>query len=148
MKTKRKIIYEGFGFPITLIEAPVEMVGGEEVLDIDLHKLQIIVLKYLIYKSTPLTGRQLRFIRKFLEMSTTNFGKKFGVTHPTVLKWEQEKTTINPTTEFCIRLYALQHILNGDLRRLCELVSVENLATHRKDKESPIEIDEHQLIAC
>ena len=120
---------------------------GEEVLDIDLHKLQVTVLRFLIYNPTPLTGNQLRFIRKFLEMSTTDFAKKFGVTHPTVLKWEKGVAAINPTAEFCIRLYALQSLQNGDLRKLCSEITVENLAAKEIKADSSIEINEQQLMA-
>jgi len=138
MKEKRTITYEGLGFPITLVDVPIKIIGGEEVLDINLYKLQTLVLRSLIYKPTPLTGKQLRFIRKFLEISTVDFAKKFGVTHPTILQWEKEQSKINPTAEFCIRLYALQHIQDGDLRKLCDEISVETLAVRKKHKESPI----------
>ncbi len=148
MKEKRTIIYEGLGFPITLVDVPIEISGGEEILDIDLSKLQERVFRYLIYKPAPLTGKQLRFIRKFLEMSTTEFGKKFGVTHPTVLKWEKEKSPIDPTAEFCIRLFALKHLQDSDLKRLCDEITVEKLLAERSKKESAIQIDEQQLIAC
>ena len=148
MKKKKTIVYEGLGFPIKLVDVPVKEEMGEEILDIDLYKLQITVLRFLIYKPTPLTGDQLRFIRKFLEMSTTEFAKKFGVTHPTILKWEKGTTAINPTAEFCMRLYALQYLQNGDLRRLCSEITVENLASRGKMIDSPIEIDEQKLMAC
>jgi DNA-binding transcriptional regulator YiaG len=101
---KRRIVYNGFGFPIIIPNAHIKVVAGEEVLDIDMNKLQIAVLKLLIFKSTPLTGKQLRFIRKYLRMSTPDFAKKLGVTHPTIIKWENNKNSINPTTDFYIRL--------------------------------------------
>ena len=147
MKKKRTIIYNGLGFPITLIDAPIRTVAGEEVLDIDMNKLQITVLKLLIFKTTPLTGEQLRFIRKFFGMSTTEFAKKFGMTHPTILKWEKNQNAINPATDFYIRLCVLQQIQEGDLKRLCVEVTAEMLAAHKADKEATIEIDQHQLIA-
>lgn len=142
------MVYNGFGFPITLIDAPIRKILGEEVLDIDMNKLQIAVLKMLIFKITPLTGEQLRFIRKFFGMSTTEFAKKFGVTHPTILKWEKNQNAINPATDFYIRLCVLQHIQEGDLKRLCKEITAELLAAHKTDKESIIEIDQQQLIAC
>ena len=147
MKKKKTIVYEGLGFPITLVDVPKREDMGEEILDIDLNLLQTTVLRYLVYQSSPLTGAQLRFIRKFLEMSTTEFAKKFGVTHPTVLKWEKEESPINPTAEFCIRVYALQFLQNGDLRKLCTDISVERLATKDKKVDFPIEITQEQLLA-
>lgn len=148
MKKKRTIIYKGLGFPITLIDVPVRKIAGEEILDIDMNRLQIAVLKLLIFKTTPLKGEQLRFIRKYLGMSTTEFAKKFGVTHPTILKWEKNQNAINPATDFYIRLYVLQYIQEGDLKKLCTEITAEMLAEHKEEKESTIEIDQQQLIAC
>lgn len=148
MNTKRKIVYYGFGFPIAIPDAHIRVIAGEEVLDIDMNKLQIAVLKLLIFKSTPLTGEQLRFIRKYLGMSTPEFAKKFGVTHPTILKWEKNQNSINPATDFYIRLYVLQKIQEGDLKRLCIEITAEGLAAHKSEKESILEVDPNFLIAC
>lgn len=145
-KGKKTIIYYGLGFPITLVDAPFKKVAGEIVLDVDMNKLQMIVLRFLIFKKTPLTGEQLRFIRKFLEMSTTEFAKKFGVTHPTILKWEKNQNAINPATDFYIRLYLLQYLQETDLKKLCTEVTAELLAAS-KQEEIAIEIDRNQLIA-
>lgn len=148
MKEKRKIVYNGFGFPIVIPDAHIRVIAGEEVLDIDMNKLQLAVLKLLIFKPTPLTGEQLRFIRKYLRMSTTDFAKKFGVTHPTIIKWEKNQNSINPATDFYIRLYVLQKIQEGDLKRLCAEITAEGLAAHKAEKESILEVDQNLLIAC
>jgi DNA-binding transcriptional regulator YiaG len=148
MKNVKTIIYEDFGFPITLVDVPIKMIMGQEILDIDMHKLQISVLKHLIYKATPLTGGQLRFIRKFLRLSTTDFAKKLGVTHPTILSWEKEEAHINPTADMCVRIEVLKIIQDEDFRKFITLISAEILALHKKEKEKPIEIDRQQLISC
>lgn len=144
MKEKKTetFIYEGFGFPIKLIKCPMKKVFGEWVLDINLSKLQIDMLKELIHKPVPLTGLELRFIRKFLEMSTTDFGKLVGVSHPAVLKWEKEQVHINPATEIYIRLHVLQHFRAKDkeFRELYEQISIENLIKHKNDKKVPLSI--------
>lgn len=147
MTNTKTIIYEDFGFPITLVDIPIKMIMGQEVLDIDMYKLQISVLKHLIFKATPLTGSQLRFIRKFLKLSTTDFAKKLGVTHPTILSWEKEEAYINPTADMCVRIEVLKLIQDEDLRKFITLISAEILNLHKKEKEAPIEIDRQQLIA-
>lgn len=136
-------IYEGFGFPLTLIHCPMKKVFGEWVLDINLDKLQLDMLKALIYKPVPLTGAELKFIRKFLELSTTSFGKLLGVSHPAVLKWEKEQVNINPTTEIYIRLYVLQHLQAKDkeFRCLYEQISIEQLLKHQNEKRIPLSIE-------
>lgn len=135
-------VYEGFGFPIKLIKCPMKKIFGEWVLDINLDKFQADMLKALIHKPVPLTGSELRFIRKSLELSTTAFGKMFGVSHPAVLKWEKEQVNINPATEIYIRLYVLQtlHAKDKEFRSLYEEITIENLMKHKNNKKIPISI--------
>lgn len=145
MKKEKKIetyVYEDFGFPITLINCPMKKVFGEWVLDINLAKLQMKMLKALIYKPIPLTGSELCFIRKSLELTTTDFGKLVGVSHPAVLKWEKDQTPLHPTTEIYIRLHVLKVLQAKDkeFKDLYEQISVENLIKHKNDKQIPLEI--------
>jgi DNA-binding transcriptional regulator YiaG len=144
-------VYEGFGFPIKLINCPMKKVFGEWVLDINLSKLQLDMVKELIHKPVPLTGLELRFIRKFLELSTTEFGKLVGVSHPAVLKWEKEQVHINPTTEIYIRLYVSEHlkVKDREFRDLYQQISIDHLLKHKNDKQIPlaIEIGNDSLLA-
>jgi DNA-binding XRE family transcriptional regulator len=89
---------ERLGFPIKLINAPMRKMVGEWVLDVNFNKLQFSVLECLIRKPIPLNGGELKFMRKFLNMSATEFGKIFGVTYVAVIKWEEEKTCDNLST--------------------------------------------------
>jgi hypothetical protein len=72
-------IYRDLGFPIKLINVPMKKILGEWVLDINLAKFQREVLHELIYNERPLSGSEVRFIRKYFEMTTTAFGNAFGV---------------------------------------------------------------------
>ena len=153
MKEKKTetFVYEGFGFPIKLINCPMKKVFGEWILDINLAKLQIDMLKELIHKPIPLTGAELRFIRKFLEMSTTLFGKLVGVSHPAVLKWEKNQAHINPATEIYIRLYVLQHlqVKDKEFRNLYEQISIADLIKHKNNRQVflSIVVGENSLLA-
>jgi len=146
-----KVIYKGLGFPITLLNVPVKEMFGEEVYDINLNTLQIVVLGLLAHKLAPLTGDELRFIRKYCEMTSTSFGTLFGVTHAAVLKWENEKCRVNPATEMCIRLFILDrlHAKDKEFRSLYHEVSVQRLAEYTKDIHLPIEINaKEKLLAA
>lgn len=79
-KTKTRMFY-ALGFPIKLINVPMKKMLGEWVMDINYNALQLVVLKALVSKRAPLTKEELKFIRKFFEMTTTDFGKVLGVTH-------------------------------------------------------------------
>ena len=78
-----------------------------------MNELQKSVLLLLCRKNGRLTGAEVRFIRKFLEMTKSDFSKIGGVTHAAVVKWENYENAsakMNPATETCIRLYALEKL--------------------------------------
>lgn len=149
MKQKKNtIIWEGLGFPIRLINVPMRKVYGEWILDINLENFQKAVLNILARKSTPLAGNEIRFIIDYLKMSTREFAQLFGVTHTAVLKWQNEKSRMNPSTEVCLRLYILNYLQVADkeFKRLYLKISPQNLANADSD-ETPLEIDAKK-IAC
>jgi DNA-binding transcriptional regulator YiaG len=104
-KKHETFVYEGLGFPVELIDCPMKKMLDEWVLDINLVALQRFVFQRLIHKPYPLTGKEIRFMRKFLGLSTTAFGEKLGVSHATVVKWENEQAKVGPFQETCIRLF-------------------------------------------
>lgn len=115
MKKKKikKLVYKGLGFPVILKNVPFIKIHGEMVPDIDFNDLQKVVLLNLCYKSAPLTGNEIKFIRKYFEMTLTEFGKNFGCSHVAVLKWEKHDNNfakIEPTTDVYIRLFILSRL--------------------------------------
>lgn len=146
MKTKKKetFIFHGLGFPVKLINVPMKMIFDEWVIDINMNKLMLVVLGALIRKPIPLTGDELGFIRSYLEMTTTMFGKTFGVSHVAVLKWESGKNRISPALDLCIRLYVLDflHAKDKEFRALYKEVSLEKLSkSDQKKKIHPLVVD-------
>ena len=146
MKTKKEtFIYEGLGFPIELIDAPMKLVLGEWVIDIDMNLLQKFVFKSLIHKLHPLSGKEIRFMRKFLEMSTTVFGKKLGISHATVVKWESDETKISPLQESYIRMFLFEQLHNNQLIHLYQEIRPEKLAESKHEKQTLLAVDASKL---
>lgn len=150
MEKDRKIetfIYEGLGFPVKLINVPMKKVLGEWALDINLGQFQSHILQLLVHKKQPLTSAEIRFIRKYFELTTTNFGKIFGVTHAAVLKWESGPKNIPPTTELCLRLFVLDRLKakNEEFGKLYHEIS-QLLAKHKRESidDELLEFDLHQ----
>ncbi len=127
--------YTDLGFPIELIDAPMRKILGEWVLDINLNILQKEVLKMLIHQPTPLQAGELRFIRKYFEMTTTTFGEVFGVSHAAVLKWEDGQLPALPMDVY-IRMYAMNRLnaRNADFGKLFHEVSMVELAQAKKER--------------
>lgn len=103
-------VYEGLGFPIILVNAPMRKTLGEWVIDIDFNKLRNVALNFLINKPSALTAEEIRFIRKYLAMTLRDFGNALGVSHVAVLKWESGEHRILPTTDLCVRMYVLRRL--------------------------------------
>lgn len=127
--------YDGLGFPIEFINVPMKKIFGEWILDINLSKLQIEVLKLIIHKPTPLQAAELRFIRKYFEMTTTCFGESFGVSHVAVLKWENGQLP-TPPMDLCIRMFVMDrlNVKNADFGKLYHEISLANLARSKRKK--------------
>jgi DNA-binding transcriptional regulator YiaG len=148
-KTKTDtIIYEGLGFPIRLINVPMRQVFSEWVLDINLNQLQIAVLLLLVKRSTRLSGKELRFIRHYLGMSTHAFGKLLGVTHVAVLKWENEERKMGAPAEVFIRLHVLDHlgVTDKEFKKIY-LAFKPEVISKKHVKNDQLEIDVEK-IAC
>jgi DNA-binding transcriptional regulator YiaG len=145
---KDTFLWEGLGFPIRLVNVPMKKIFGNWVLDINLEHFQKTVLHMLARKPTSLSGGELRFIIDYLKKSTREFAQLFGVTHAAVLKWENQKSKMNPSTEVCLRLYIFNHLKVADkeFRRLYLKISPQSLANTESD-ETPLEIDAEK-IAC
>lgn len=149
-KIEKKMIFYGLGFPIILTNVPMVEIRGDLTPDINYNKLQKTVLLHLCHKKTPLTGNEIKFIRKYFSLTTKAFGHLFGYTHAAILKWEAHGDSIArmiPTTEVYLRLYILEYIVQGssDFKELYKEISIPELADYLKKaknyKYNPLSID-------
>ena len=143
MKTKKRqtLIYHDLGFPIELINVPLKKVLGIWVLDIDMNKLQLVVIRALVHKPYLLTGAELKFIRKYLKLSTTEFGKKLGISHAAIVKWEKEQTHPSPAQEVYIRMFVIESLKNSELTKVFAEITPEKLAMSKNEPKSILPID-------
>ncbi len=142
-RKRKTFIYKGLGVPVKLINVPMKKAAGVWCLDINMNKLMRIVLEFILHKPIALKGNELRYIRKHLEMTSTEFGKTFGVSHVAVLNWEAEKNKISPSLELCIRLYVLNylHAKDNEFRAFYNEISLQQLSENQKRKNPPVTVD-------
>lgn len=145
-KKRKTFIFRGLGFPIKLINAPMRKILGEWVLDVNFEKLELVVLESLLKKPSPLTGDEMKFIRKFLDMTTKEFGEILGVSHVAVVKWESGHMSANLSADVCIRLYILDHLEAKDkeFRSFYQEINPAVLSKTRHEKPKPLVIDEFE----
>ena len=102
---KNEYIYQGAGFPVTLLKFPFRKVGEREVLDVDTEKLDLAIAQAVLCKPAFLSGKEIRFLRLLLGQSLREFGGNMGSSAATIKKWEdvEDKLLESPTTDFSIR---------------------------------------------
>lgn len=113
-KVQKRFAYEGFGFPVTLLNVPMIRVRGVWTPDVDYNRLSKALLFALALKPARLTGSEIRFIRLSFSMTLQDFANRLSVTHPAVLKWEKARgsaTAMSWATEKDIRLLILQRFV-------------------------------------
>lgn len=86
---------------------------------------------------------------------TEHFGKRIdkfaqalGVSHASVLHWENEVRNMNTATEINMRLYLLNHlkVTDKEFRKIYNQFDIKTLSS-REAASSPLEIDAEK-IAC
>jgi DNA-binding transcriptional regulator YiaG len=110
-KSQDMFVYGGFGFPVALLNVPMVRVRGPWTPDVNFNALSRPLLDALAKKPARLTGHEIRFIRHSLSMTLQQFARRFGVTHPAVIKWESARnrpTVMAWAVEKDIRLEALR----------------------------------------
>ena len=147
-RKRETFVYEGLGFPVILINAPLRKAYGEWIIDINFAQLGRLAMLALTKKPVALTGRELRSIRHYLDMSVHKFAEELGVSHVAILHWEGEERKMNADTEIHLRLYLLNHlkVTDKEFRKTYNQFDRKTL-TKRYTESLPLEIDAEK-IAC
>lgn len=107
--------YRECGLPyVTLAKVEVSrcgMCGNFEVSIPRIEQLHRLIAKHLIEKLSRFTGVEVRFLRKSLGLSGTDFARRMGVAAETVSRWENDATPIGAQADRLLRLLVAQGTL-------------------------------------
>jgi putative zinc finger/helix-turn-helix YgiT family protein len=95
------------GLPVTLrgVETRVcPSCGEREVVVPNIEGLHRLLARMLIRKPRRLSGREVRFLRKYLGWSGVDFAAQMGVTPETASRWETGANAIGTTADRLLRL--------------------------------------------
>lgn len=108
----------------------------------DQAQLHELIAKVLVDKKSLLTGKEVRFLRKYLGFSTEMFSQKIPYTVETISRLENSKKPMSATYDFIIRLmvrellpdrdYDLHDWLLEENRKNVEEIDVEASRGHWK----------------
>lgn len=96
----------------------------------DIHGLHKAIAKHLVFLPQKLSGKEVRFLRHYLDLSQTSLGETLGVDYQSVHRWETGKTQITKTADFLLRLYAYGYI-NGNARIVKAINAISDLDNNR-----------------
>jgi|GEM_PF-3110610 DNA-binding transcriptional regulator YiaG len=112
MKTLENYKWNGFGFPVIFNSLPAIELRGELIPDIDWEKVAKPLIEFIcLHQEFSFSGSQVKFIRHQLNMSLREFAKFMGVTHQSVMRWEERKNAsaqIEAHIEIFLRLKVLK----------------------------------------
>jgi DNA-binding XRE family transcriptional regulator len=146
-KRENTFVDESLGFPVVLEDVPMKKIRGEWILDIPLNEYQQVVIWILAHADFAFTGRHVRFVRHWMEMTQKDFGDMLGVSHVAVSKWEDkgsQPTSMARATEVQLRLEMLLSLpeavwerLSGPDGRLTQRQSLSRLLEDLKAFDTP-----------
>ena len=85
---------------------------GEELLELpSVHTLHTIIAQKLVTKPVPLTGPELRFVRKFVGLKAIDLAKALSVSPVTVSRWENGEEPIGKTNDQLFRFRMVLKVL-------------------------------------
>ena len=137
--TRKTVKFNGFGFPVVLLNAPMKVEHGEEIPDVNFNRIQDILFQALLLKPSRLSGAEVKFLRHYLELTQEAFSKTVKVERSLISKWESKDlkaTGMSSHIEIFLRL-KLAKLKNQSIDRN---FSVGEPATDTKSVGKPIEI--------
>lgn len=81
------------GFPIIIVNPKYRIVHGDKTLDINHNEIFRRIFVALLVKPGPFTGNEIKFLRRYLDMTQTEFSKRFLMKddHARISLWENRK---------------------------------------------------------
>ena len=118
---KTNVRYMGFGFPVFLLGVETVEVGDSRFyLDIPHQKLAKNLFLAVLLKPTFLTGAELKFLRKHLDLTQEEFAKVIGAKgHSNIAGWEnkgQRSTGMVEQAEIMARLKLAVEFSDGAIK--------------------------------
>jgi transcriptional regulator with XRE-family HTH domain len=104
-----------------------------------INKLMQVIAEALVLKPSQLTGKEIRFLRKYIGFTGEQFGKKLGLTKEHVSRIENEKHTVGAQTDRLIRYLAIS--ANSNLQNYMERLFERLEAIKDEPMQERIEIN-------
>ena len=128
---------------IELIECPA--CGNVDPVIPKMTELFRVLAMAMIAKPQSLTGKEVRYLRKYAGMSAEQFARMLHTDKTTISKWENDAVKIGSKTDLLIRAIAVQigPGLKSEAERLIR--NFETITERDKKQPSRLEVDSETL---
>lgn len=102
----------------------VRMVAGEEFVSVhDADGLHQAIAMTLAQHRKVLSGKEVRFLRKFLDLTQRELGDLLGVSDQSVARYEKDQSALDGATDALLRILVVQRAEDGvNVRQLLECI--------------------------
>jgi putative zinc finger/helix-turn-helix YgiT family protein len=113
--------------------------GEVELLLPRVAELHRVIARAVVHKPARLTGAEVRFLRKHLGWSGTDFAEHMGVDPTTVSAWENDRKQLGPSSDRLLRLMVVHKAPVDDysLEELKKITDHEEAASSRRFEIRP-----------
>lgn len=111
----------------------------------NVEKLHKLIALAIVKKSSLLSGKEFRFIRKQMLLKEKEIAAILGVSPVSVSRWEKENAKIGASNDRLIRMLYIQSVEENNNKVFCGIVN--GLATIKQSaKQSKISIGQKELM--
>ncbi|NTU76223.1 MAG: transcriptional regulator [Alphaproteobacteria bacterium] len=110
---KRPYHYKGCGLDnVYLLSGydPVKDEDGEAVIIHDMDGLHKEIARFLVTEEKTLSGKEIRYLRIFMDLSQSGLGKLLGCDSQSVARYEKEQSLIPSPNDRLLRIIVLGHL--------------------------------------
>lgn len=94
---------------------------GDGIIIRDLDNLHRAIGIYLVQEKKVLNGKEIRFLRKQMDLTQSELSRYFGLSHQQVARWEKGQSEITESAASLLRLLYLGHVCGKvDVRKLLD----------------------------
>jgi len=138
---KQPLHYTGCGLDNIYLLSGYEIVEDEDGKGVIIHNLDELhdaIALYLVNEQKILSGKEVHYLRAYMDLSQSGLGKLLGCNSQTVARYEKEEYSIPAPTDRLLRVILLGHV-KGDVNVHQIVQKIENMEGHirRKYKFAP-----------
>ncbi|MFA5040441.1 MAG: hypothetical protein WC464_02255 [Bdellovibrionales bacterium] len=123
---KKPYNYKGCGLDNIYLLSGFDIIKDEDGNSVIIHNMDSLhraIAKQLVMEQKVLSGKEIRFLRTYLDLSQSDLGKLLGCDSQSVARYEKEQCDIPSPTERLLRMMVLGHMMGKiDVREVVQRI--------------------------